>query len=72
MISAIVPIKKESQRVPNKNFKMINGKPLFFWIISSLNASNYIDEIVINCDESFVEEKNIFDRFGLAKTDPIR
>ena len=57
MISAIVPIKKESQRVPNKNFKMINGKPLFFWIISSLNASNYIDEIVINCDESFVEEK---------------
>ena len=30
MISAIVPIKKESQRVPNKNFKMINGKPLFF------------------------------------------
>ncbi len=57
MISAIVPIKKESQRVPNKNFKMINGKPLFFWIISSLNASNYIDEIVINCDESFVQEK---------------
>ena len=57
MISAIVPIKKESQRVPNKNFKMINGKPLFFWIISSLNASNYIDEIVINCDDIYVEQQ---------------
>ncbi len=57
MISAIVPIKKESQRVENKNFKTINKKPLFFWIISSLNASNYIDEIVINCDDSYTEEK---------------
>ena len=31
MISAIVPIKEESQRVDNKNFKNINGKPLFVW-----------------------------------------
>lgn len=57
MISAIIPIKKESQRVENKNFKTINKKPLFFWIIASLNASNYIDEIVINCDDSYTEDK---------------
>ena len=36
MISAILPIKEESQRVDNKNFKHINGKPRFAWIIESL------------------------------------
>ena len=57
MISAIVPIKRESQRIPDKNFKIINKKPLFFWVISSLSKSDYIDEIVINCDNSYTEEK---------------
>jgi CMP-N-acetylneuraminic acid synthetase len=57
MISAIVPIKRESQRIPDKNFKIINKKPLFFWVISSLSKSDYIDEIVINCDDSYTEEK---------------
>ena len=57
MISAIVPIKRESQRVPDKNFRTINKKPLFFWIITTLQSSEYIDEIVINCDEIFVEEQ---------------
>ncbi len=57
MISAIVPIKEESQRVDNKNFKNINGKPLFVWIIESLLSSEYISEIIINCDEEIVEKQ---------------
>lgn len=57
MISAIVPIKRESQRVPNKNFRTINEKPLFFWIITTLHSSDYIDEIVINCDDIYVEQQ---------------
>ena len=51
MISAIVPIKRDSQRVEYKNFREINGKPLFYWILSSLNSSDYIDEIIINIDD---------------------
>mgnify|MGYP001258850600 FL=1 len=63
MISAIVPIKEESQRVDNKNFKNINGKPLFVWIIESLLSSEYISEIIINCDEKIVEKQvsEVFD-----------
>ena len=53
MISAIVPIKRESQRVEYKNFREINGKPLFYWILSSLNSSDYIDEIIVNIDDEF-------------------
>lgn len=63
MISAIVPIKRESQRVPNKNFKNINKKPLFYWIITTLQSSDYIEEILINCDDIYIEEQlnNYFD-----------
>lgn len=66
MITAIVPIKRESQRVPNKNFKTINDKPLFYWIISTLNRSNFIDEIIINCDHPFVE-RTLFEYFDFLK-----
>ena len=66
MISALVPIKRESQRVPDKNFKIINDKPLFYWILSSLNQSKYIDEIIINCDDIFVE-KTLLEYFDFLK-----
>ena len=63
MISAIVPIKLESQRVEYKNFREINGKPLFYWILSSLNSSDYIDEIIVNIDDEYIEKelKKYFD-----------
>ena len=57
MISAIVPIKRDSQRVEYKNFREINGKPLFYWILSSLNSSDYIDEIIVNIDDEYIEEE---------------
>ena len=63
MISAIVPIKRESQRVEHKNFREINGKPLFYWVLSSLNSSDYIDEIIVNIDDEYIEKelKKYFD-----------
>lgn len=35
-ISAIVPMKGHSERVPGKNLRTLNGKPLFYWIIKEL------------------------------------
>jgi CMP-N-acetylneuraminic acid synthetase len=51
-ISAYIPIKQHSSRVPRKNFKIINEQPLYFWIISKLETIDNIDEIVINTDSS--------------------
>jgi len=45
-ISAIVPMKGHSERVPGKNLRMLNGKPLFYWIIKELincGISIYVD-----------------------------
>jgi len=56
-ITALVPIKQHSSRVPNKNFKLINGKPLYYYIIISLTKSKYIKKIIINTDSDIIKSK---------------
>ena len=48
--TAILPLKEKSQRIPNKNFKIFNGKPLFFWILDRLLSIHEITEIIIDTD----------------------
>ena len=55
-IKALVPMKGHSERVPNKNIRIIAGKPLFHWILESLSKSQYIDEIIINTDSEEIAE----------------
>jgi CMP-N-acetylneuraminic acid synthetase len=49
-IVALVPMKGHSERVPNKNFRAFNGKPLFRWIVDALLELPEIAEVVINTD----------------------
>ena len=56
MISAIVPIKRNSQRIPDKNFKEINSKPLFFYILQSLFNSEFKMKYVNHDDDYIVQE----------------
>lgn len=49
-IVALLPIKRNSQRIPGKNFKIIEGRPLFRWILDELQKIDLIDEIIINTD----------------------
>lgn len=49
-IAALLPLKGHSSRVPNKNFKMLNGKPLVRWILDTLLSMDEITEVVINTD----------------------
>lgn len=51
----IVPIKSRSKRVKNKNFKLINNKPLYTYLLSTLKKCNF-DEIYIDSDS--LEIKN--------------
>jgi CMP-N-acetylneuraminic acid synthetase len=48
--AVILPLKENSQRIPNKNFKIFNGKPLFFWILDRLLSIPEITEIIIDTD----------------------
>ena len=49
-IVALLPIKSNSDRVKDKNFKKFGDKPLFHWMLETLNNIPEISEIIINTD----------------------
>ena len=49
-VKALMFMKGHSERVPRKNLRYLNGKPLFHWIMNTLVSSKSIDEIIINTD----------------------
>ena len=55
-IAALVPMRHHSQRVRNKNFRDLAGKPLFHYIIDTLSACPEIDRIVVNTDSRPIQE----------------
>lgn len=54
-IYAIIPIKHESTRVPGKNFRLMNGKPLYYWIIKTLLGINEINKIIIDTNSPIIK-----------------
>jgi len=49
-ISALVPIKSNSERLKNKNFRFFGGDPLYYRVLSKLQEIDRIDKIIINTD----------------------
>ena len=58
-IIAILPMKGNSERVPNKNMKEFNGKPLYHAVVNTLLISKYIDKLVIDTDSDIIKEDAI-------------
>ena len=55
-ITALLPMKGHSERVPRKNLKNFNGKPLFHVIIDKLIESKFINDIIINTDCDLIKK----------------
>src|SRR5262245_16937334 len=49
-ITALVPMRHHSQRVPGKNYRPLAGRPLYQHIIETLLAVPEINEIVVDTD----------------------
>lgn len=60
-IIAILPLRKGSQRIKNKNFKKLNKKPLCYWIIKNLKKSKKIKKVIISTDYAFSKFKGLVD-----------
>ena len=58
-ITLLLPMKGNSERVPNKNLKLFNGKPLFHAVIDELIKSKYINKVIINTDSDLIAESAI-------------
>jgi len=53
-ILAIIPARKGSRRLPNKNRKILNGKPLIEWTIDESNKSKYITDTIVTTDDEII------------------
>ena len=49
-ILAIIPARKGSKRLKNKNELILAGKPLFLWTLESAIKSNLFNDIYVSTD----------------------
>ena len=49
---ALLPMKAFSARVPNKNIRLLNGRPLFCYIADTLKKTGLFELLAINTDSS--------------------
>ena len=55
-IAALVPMRHESDRVPGKNYRPFNGRPLYHYIVTTLLEVPLISEIMIDTDSPTIME----------------
>ncbi|MFT5779371.1 MAG: CMP-N-acetylneuraminic acid synthetase [Crocinitomicaceae bacterium] len=55
-IIALVPIRQVSTRLENKNFRLLDGKPLYQHILDTLHSIDSIDQVIINTDSDIIKE----------------
>lgn len=53
-ITALLPMKGHSERVPNKNLRDFCARPLYHHVMDSLLASKHIKQVVINTDSETI------------------
>ena len=53
-IAALVPMRHHSQRVPEKNFRPVAGRPLYHYIVQTLLDCPEISEVVVDTDSPVI------------------
>jgi len=61
---AIIPARGGSKRIPRKNIKSFNGKPMISWPILAAVESNLFDEIIVSTDDE--EIANVAMQYGAS------
>lgn len=62
-IIGMIPARLGSKRVPRKNLRLLNGKPLVAYIIEAAKAADIFDEIYINSEADIFAE--IAEEYGI-------
>jgi N-acylneuraminate cytidylyltransferase len=53
---ALIPARKNSKRVPDKNIQLLGGKPLIYWAIKSALESKVFDRVIVSTDSEKYRE----------------
>ena len=59
MIIGHIGARAGSKGVPNKNFRMLHGKPLLDWSLDQLLASDRVDHVVVSTDSMEMYEHSL-------------
>ena len=62
-ILAVIGLRSGSKSLKNKNIKILNGKPLFHYILKAAKKSKYINKIAISTDSK--KYKKIVKKYGI-------
>ena len=55
-IIAMIPARIGSKRVPKKNIRLIDGKPLIGYVIETIKKTTVFDEVYLNADDLIFEK----------------
>jgi len=55
-VAALVPMRHQSIRVPGKNYRALNGVPLYHYIVRTLLTCPSIHQVVIDTDSPVIKE----------------
>ena len=66
-ITALIPAKQKSERVPNKNIKIFNGLPLVEHKVKQLLKSKLINKIVVGTNSNRI--KKILNKYNIDIVD---
>ena len=53
LFTALVPMRSGSKRIPDKNVRILDGKPLFYWSLSAAVSSDVFKQIYISTDSTY-------------------
>ena len=51
---AIIPARAGSKRIPKKNIKKFQGKPIFYWPLIAAKKTNLFDKIILSTDSKSI------------------
>lgn len=67
---AFLPAKGSSNRIENKNIKLLDGKPLFLHSLEKLLSCDFIDEVFLDTESESLSSFASHIDFSLLKRDP--
>ena len=61
-VTALIPARGGSKRLPRKNIKLLVDKPLIAWSIEVAKACKYVDRVIVSTDDE--EIKQVSEQYG--------
>src|SRR5579864_7008978 len=55
-VTAVIPARLESQRLPRKMLRQIGGRPLAVWVYQAVRGSALLDDVIIATDSEEILE----------------